>query len=139
LLFFKQKFLVLSLVVFCHLFSVFLPASAGMQNAVHAVNNNEDLVPLCTGTGLKWISLSNYYQTGKIIFVELPQGNNDESQPNNRSLCLLFNVLDDNDSIVSFSTHLIRLDDFIQVLFVNESSKKHAITLSQARAPPLFY
>ena len=128
-----------------------MPASAAMNSmSAHLsanLNNtvtNEDLAPICNGSGtVRWISLSQYYQTGKIQFVEPPLAS--DSENNNQSdnnitkcpTCLLFNHIDDDNSLLNFSVNLPSIDHYQAPLAVLSQLRNTPNASANSRAPPL--
>ena len=135
---FKQSVLLILLLV-SHILAVIAPANANMQK-LHNTVQNEDYAPICNGTGkIRWIKLSDYYQTGKITFVELPNPTNDNASNSNNScpICSLFTQLDDNLAL----TNAILLFDkavFSSVSSLTKAYFKQEVASANARAPPLF-
>jgi len=78
-----------------------IPANAAMN--MHSLDiTDKDLAPICSGNGeIKWIKLSEFYQTGKINFLEqVPVSEtNEQSDTSNNgscSICSVYNELDNH-------------------------------------------
>ncbi|WP_353647158.1 DUF2946 family protein [Colwellia sp. UCD-KL20] len=108
------KLLLLSFILLCHLFSILMPASAAM-NMYTSNMQDSDLAPICSGNGkIRWIKLSEYYQTGKLTFLEKPSIS-DETEQNNKTnstcpICSIYTQLD-NLSTGLVSAHSLTLDN----------------------------
>lgn len=74
---FKYSYAILWLMLVTHIVATITPVNAKMQS----IHNQADSVlsAICTGNGVKWVSLSEFYQTGKIAFVDPPL--DDKQQP----------------------------------------------------------
>lgn len=133
-----KKSLILTFILLSHLFSVFTPANASMQK-LHNINQNEDLAPICNGTGkIRWVKLSDYYETGKLIFVELPSSKNDTSQKYQVkcSVCSAFTALDDD--VEQSVLQIFSLDFTPHNIEISHSKNyfKQAVASANSRAPP---
>lgn len=127
--------MVLVLVFLSHLLSVAIPANANMQ-ALHT-NNNPDLAPICNGSGtIKWISLSQYYQTGQLVFIDISEPLSSDNQQIKCPLCTLAHLLDDSDAIIN--TPCVQALFSYQPPYSSLNFQRFGSTAkANARAPPL--
>lgn len=134
-----KKSLLLLLVLLSHLLSVIAPANASMQ-ARHSILQNADLAPICNGTGkIRWIKLSDYYQTGKITLVEpaVINGETNDSVNNNCPICSLFTQLDDDYALVSIPLIVEPANYPFHYQFTQRYFNQE-VASANSRAPPLF-
>lgn len=128
-----KKTLLLSFILCCHLLSVLTPANASIQ-ALAA--KNSDLAPICSGNGkIRWLSLSVYYQTGKMTFVELPSSP-DNKPPNTCPTCSLFTTLEQHNA--TGFIHYITIVPVIALTIPEEFTPFTFLHLipANSRAPP---
>ncbi|XPF92912.1 DUF2946 family protein [Colwellia sp. RE-S-Sl-9] len=132
------KLLLLSFILLSHLFSILMPASAAMN--MHASNMQvNDLAPICSGNGkIRWIKLSEYYQTGKLTFLEKPSVSDKTEQNNNTCpICSIYTQLD-NLSTGLVSAHSLTLDNQTyqaRFNFLQHFTQRNTLTPS-SRDPP---
>lgn len=117
-----------------------LPASAAIH--VSTVNfNDKEITAICSGDGkVRWIKLSNYYQTGKLTFIEPPSKTEQTNKINNTcSLCSLFNHFDHSYISLDFNNLIIEGNVFeTPISFIPHFTKRTTLTAS-SRDPPLFF
>lgn len=113
-----------------------------MSHEAVKYNYNEDLTPICNGTGkIQWISLSEYFQTGNITFVEPEQEpvSNNSNQTNKCSICSTLSNIDDE---VSALLHIkVNLDSKIvskPLFFSQVKYLKQEVASANSRAPPYY-
>lgn len=134
-----KKSLILIFILLSHLFSVLTPVNASMRS-LHAATKNEDLAPICNGTGqVRWIKLSDYYQTGKLNFIEFPTSTTDDKSQNNQikcSFCSIFSSFDDD--YIALSSPYSPLNTVLQNLYIFHSKQylKQTFASANSRAPP---
>ncbi|MGJ8693059.1 MAG: hypothetical protein ACSHW0_11325 [Thalassotalea sp.] len=132
-----KKYCLLFIILFCHITAGLSPAFANSHNFASALVN-EDYAPICNGSGtIKWISLSSYYQTGKITFVTAPTTElNEQVQISDCSTCTLFNSTDqENDNLLSTIAKVIAFN--YQAPYANLNPKHNSTTAkANSRAPP---
>lgn len=120
-----------------HLFTVMALANA-WQMAGHSSLSNPDLAPVCTGNGVKWVSMSQFYQTGKVIFVEPPE--DDSPQKIKVQMQCTLCVLNDTpqDTHIAFSSSITTPEFTQNALFsLAENHTRLKLSSCSARAPPV--
>ena len=117
------------------------PTSAMAHSATLDIQN-EDLAPICNGTGkVRWISLSEYYKTGKINVVEPPASSENEQTDNTQTncpICSLFTQIDDDNS--ALIPHTLFIDNSVLhgVFKHTQHAFKQETASANSRAPPVF-
>jgi hypothetical protein len=115
----------------------------GMLNsasAMSAMQNfaNDDTLAICTGTRVKWISASIFYQSGDIVEVEAPSNTPDILH----EVSCVFAQLNDSpidDKFTSLKTHTT---EFVNPTVLNAKLLFVAtdyVNNFLARGPPVFY
>lgn len=95
----------------------------------------EDATLICTGSQLRWISLSAFYQTGKMVFIDAP---NDAPEQLEQVSCV-YSYLSDSytdtlftykaiSSIAAYRSYVVSLHQRPYTLFPYQTS--------HSRAPP---
>lgn len=117
-----------------------IPASAAMN--MHSLDiTDKDLAPICSGNGeIKWIKLSEFYQTGKINFLEqvpISETNEQSDTSNNGcSICSVYNQLDNH--AIELIVNSIVIDDLLSEAAISplkHFTKRSALNPS-SRDPP---
>jgi len=123
----------------CHLFGAIVPANAQANQISHKFSQ-ADIAPICTGNGVKWVSLTEFYQSGVITFVEPPNDNHtpEHQQLVKCSLCTLFGNVD-CDQYVTYSDFFSAIKSKCTTYSKVLASKPYVISLTHyARGPPEF-
>lgn len=117
-----------------------LPASAAMHASTVSFKN-KDITAICSGNGkVRWIKLSDYYQTGELTFIEPSNTTEQTNKINNTcSLCSLFNHFDYNDIGLTFNNLIIENNVFeTPISFLQHFTKRITLTPS-SRDPPFIF
>lgn len=114
-----------------------LVAQSQMSNLRSLTSNNDEVMMICSGTEIKWISKLVYLQTGKVEFVAEPQDVPTETSnfecPN--SLLVKFSA----EMSIFETTAKIKWQQFIAVFeaLLQRPYTSFAYQVRQPRAPPV--
>lgn len=115
---------------------------SAMSHVTKPHDQNADLAPICNGTGkIQWVSLSEYYQTGKITFIEAEQEplSNGNNESNKCPICLTFsNIDDDVDSLLQAKLNLDCKIHSKPLFFPQVQYLKQQVASANSRAPPYY-
>lgn len=130
--------LFLIVAILCHIIGGMTPASAQANQLTHQFSQNSDIAPICTGKGVVWVSLTQFYQTGELVVVEPPHEDNtpEHHQLVKCSLCTLFSSSDIDDQVI-VNTIVIDSNTNELATFVEPTvTTKSAYFSARARSPP---
>lgn len=138
------KILLISFVLFCHVLSMLMPASAAMN--MYALDiKNQDITPVCSGNGkVRWIKLSDFYETGKITFLEVePQNSSTEEGHNTNKACPICSIYNQLDNLsIGLITHTFIIEkntSEVPISFIAHFTKRSILTPSSRDPPFLIY
>ena len=123
----------------CHLFAAMTPANAQANQISHQFAQS-DIAPICTGNGVVWVSLAQFYQTGELLVVEPPTDENvpDHNQLVKCSLCTLFSSADIDDQALLSQNNVDAITQALAIFAEPAVTVKSATITTRARSPPQF-
>lgn len=117
-----------------------MPASAAMNMSTANITN-KDIAPICSGNGqIRWIKLSEYYETGKLSFIEKPlvgeTSEQNDNTENTCSLCSLYKQLDNHSTALIAHLFVIgHITSEAPISFLQHFTKRSSLSPS-SRDPP---
>ncbi|WP_426359099.1 hypothetical protein ACPUVO_02315 [Pseudocolwellia sp. HL-MZ19] len=134
------KLFILSFILFCHIFSMLIPTSAAM--GIYTANmKNKDIAPICSGNGqMRWIKLSDYYETGKLSFIEQPASDvpseQEDNSKNSCSICSIYKQLDNHSTgLIAHDLVIENITSEAPLSFLQHFTKRSSLSPS-SRDPP---
>jgi hypothetical protein len=117
-----------------------MPASAAMNMSTANITN-KDIAPICSGNGrIRWIKLSEYYETGKLSFIEKPPvdetSEKNDNTENTCSICSIYKQLDNHSiGLITYTFVIQNITSEAPVHFLQHFTKRSSLTPS-SRDPP---
>ncbi|WP_426369518.1 hypothetical protein [Pseudocolwellia sp. HL-MZ7] len=102
---------------------------------------NKDIAPICSGNGqMRWIKLSEYYETGKLNFIEKPALGEPSDQTddtnNTCSICSIYKQLDNHSTgLIAHALVIENITSEAPLSFLQHFTKRSSLSPS-SRDPP---